>query len=227
MRKTGKILIFTAALVLCILGLLICQLVLLSRPTHGEKITRYANPRKAVLVIDIQEDYTGTTAKPPFPYRDSAKLIATVNALTGAASGKNILVVYIRQELDGFWGRLLSNWFCGGAAIRGNPGTEIDRRIAINSSHLFPKPRSDAFSNPEFGKFLIDFQVDELYLVGLDADGCVHATARGALNRGYAVNIITDAVVLREENKWEKLLKIYREEGITLVTSRDFFKGNP
>ena len=227
MNRIKKISIVTGAVILSIIALLIGQIILISLPTHGRKIAQYNNPQQALLVIDIQEDFTGTTAKPPFPYKDSQKLISAVNTITGTASGQNVNIVYIRQELDGFMGRILSKLFAGGTAIKGNPGTEFDKRIAIKSGNIFPKPKSDAFSNSLFEAFLIEHQVNELYLVGLDADGCVHNTARGALNRGYKVNIIKDAIVLREEEKWEKLLKQYKEEGITLMVSQNFLNRIP
>lgn len=53
--------------------------------------------KKALLVIDIQEDYTGLTAKPPFPYKDSERLIATVNKIIETAARKNLIIVYIQQ----------------------------------------------------------------------------------------------------------------------------------
>lgn len=222
MSTRKKIVIFTAALVLFIFVFLAGQIILLSRPTQGQKITEYKNPGQAVLVIDIQEDFTGVTAKPPFPYRDSARLISTVNMITEMASNNNIFIVYIRQELAGFTGKLLSNLIAGGVSIKGNPGTEIDKRISILSSTIFPKARSDAFSNPGLGEFLCENQVNELFLVGLDADGCIHATAQGALNRGYKVNIIEDAIVTQNEEGWGKLLDEYRQEGIQLIPSQEF-----
>ena len=222
MSTSKKILLAVLLVAVCAVGFLIIQVLMLSQPTQGEKIARYAEPRRAVLVIDIQEDFTGTTAKPPFPYRDSEQLIAAVNTITEAAAGSGVVVAYVRQELDGIRGRVLSTLFAGGTAIKGNPGTGIDRRVKVVSGDVFPKPASDAFSNPEFEEFLIGRQVNELYLVGLDAAGCIHATARGALNRGYAVTIVTDAIVLREAEKWEELLQQYRDEGITLISTQEF-----
>jgi len=226
MKKVIKISALIFALILCLAAFLLYQIILISQPTHGKTIPAYADPQKAVLVIDVQEDYTGITAKPPFPYKDSQKLISTVNAIVEAASGRNIQIIYIRQELAGFLGKLLSNLFGGGTAIKGNPGTEIDHRVVILSRHIFPKPKSDAFSNPQFEHFLIEHHINELYLIGLDAAGCVHMTARGALNRGYKVNIITDSIVLQEEDKWDALLKSYKVEGIRLLSSHDFIQGN-
>ena len=222
MKKRTRIIITAIALVLLVTGFLISQIIILSRPTKGNKITHYQNPQKAVFVIDIQEDFTGTTAKPPFPYKDSRQLIETVNKITEAASKQGIPVIYIRQELDGFIGNLISNIFAGGISKKGNPGTEIDKRVNIVSSNIFPKLKSDAFSNQKLEEYLTANQINELYLTGLDAAGCVHNTALGALNRGYAVNIIQDAIVLRQVEKWEEILKQYKEEDIVLITTHDF-----
>jgi nicotinamidase-related amidase len=215
-----------AGLILGIIGGLIGGIILTTRPTHGNKIAQYEFPQQALLVIDIQEDYTGTTAQPPFPYKESQKLIATVNTIIEAASKKNILIVYIRQEFDGVWGRILSKAFARGTAMRGNPGTEIDKRISLLSRHIFSKPKGDAFSNPKLDELLTKHQVNEIHLVGLDAEFCVHHTAKGALNRGYTVNIITDGIALRAEQKWDSLLKQYQQEGITLMVSKEFVNGN-
>ena len=227
-----------ALLVVCVVGVvgwLAGGMIGIGLPTQGKKIEHYATPQKALLVIDIQEDYTGTTARPPYPYKNSAQLIATVNTLTEEAFRQKIVIVYIRQEFDDLRGTLISGMIStmfsgkvsGGTAIKGNPGTEIDKRIAILSDYVFPKPRGDAFSNPEIEALLIEHQVNELYLVGLDAEYCVHVTAKGALNRGYTVNIITDGIALRAEEKWEKLLQQYREEGIALLTSQQFLEQTP
>lgn len=213
-----------AGLILCIIGGLIGGIILTTRPTYGNKIAQYEFPQQALLVIDIQEDYTGTTAQPPFPYKESQKLIATVNTIIEAASKKNILIVYIRQEFDGIWGRMLSKAFAGGTAMRGNPGTEIDKRISLLSRHIFSKPKGDAFSNPKLDELLTKHQVKEINLVGLDAEFCVRHTAKGALNRGYTVNIVTDGIALRAEQKWDSLLKQYQQEGITLIVSKEFVK---
>lgn len=235
MSKTKKVSIGIVLLVLCVVGGLVGGIIDMGLPTQGKKIEHYETPQKALLVIDIQEDFTGTTAQPPYPFKNSEQLIATVNRVIEGASKQKVIIVYIRQEFDGLWGKMLSGMIStmlsgkisGGTAIKGNPGTEIDKRIAIMSSYVFPKSKGDAFSNPELDALLIEHQVNELYLVGLDAEYCVHGTAKGALNRGYAVNIITDAVALGHEEKWEELLQQYREEGITLMSSQQFLEQTP
>jgi nicotinamidase/pyrazinamidase len=180
------------------------------------------NPQKALLVIDIQEDYTGATAKPPFPYKDSERLITTVNKIIEEASKQEIIVVYIRQEFDGFVGRTISKLFGHGTAIKGNLGTEFDKRINIISNHCFTKSKPDALTNPNLEVFLNEHQINELYLVGLDAAACVYFTAKGALKRGYSVSIIKEGIALFAEKKWDSLLEQFKRNGITLISNQEF-----
>lgn len=185
MSKVKKILIVIAGIILCSVGLLIGGIIAWGWPTNGDKIEQYDNPQQALFVIDIQEDYTGKTAQPPFPFEDSEQLISTVNTIIEGADKGDIIIVYVQQEFNGPWGMVISEVISGGTAIKGSPGAEIDERITMQSDYVFSKPKPDAFSNPELEAFLIERQVNELYLVGLAAEGCVLYTAMGALNRGY------------------------------------------
>lgn len=186
---------------------------------YMEKALNYSH--KALLIIDIQEDYTGATAKPPFPYKDSGRLIENVNSIIEDAAKKGIICIYIRQEFDGFTGRLVSKLVGHGTAIKGNPGTEFDKRINIISDHCFTKPMPDAFTNPKLWELLNEHKINELYLVGLDAAGCVYLTAKGALKRGFSVSVISDGIVLLAEKKWDNLMESFKREGINQITSQE------
>jgi nicotinamidase/pyrazinamidase len=67
--------------------------------------------------------------------------------------------------------------------------------------------------------FLILHQVGNLYLVGLDAAYCVHKTALGALNRGYKVTVVKDAILARDD--MNDILKRYEKDGIAVTTSKE------
>jgi nicotinamidase/pyrazinamidase len=214
-KKSAVVIAIVTVAAVVWIGIIICSAM---SPTKGKHISRYLKPAKALLVIDIQEDYTGETAKPPFPYRSSGQLIAATNQVIADAVKKGYVIVYIRQEFDGAMGKV----FGRGTAMRGTPGAQIDKRISIVSRNEFSKPKGDAFSNPELESYLIERRVDELFLTGLDAQYCVHLTARGALNRGYKVSIVKDAIALRAENKWNELLAKYTQEGIHLLSGAEF-----
>ncbi|MCX5848134.1 MAG: cysteine hydrolase [Deltaproteobacteria bacterium] len=202
--------------------------ILLTQATKGARIAEYQNPKKALLVIDIQEDTTGTTALHLSPYKGHAEYISRLNRVIEDASSKNILIVHVQQEFDGLWGKILS-WavFCG-SDIKGSPGTEVDKRVLMLFNHKFSKPQGDSFANPELDKFLTGQRVNELYLTGLDPEFCIYATARGALNRGYKVNVVTDSVLSWRDSicVWTKndnkgIFEKYRKDGIKLISGKE------
>jgi nicotinamidase-related amidase len=178
--------------------------------TRGRKIAPYPNPRKALVVLDIQEGYSGTEARRPVTAPPATGMLATVNRLIDMASESDMEVAYIRQV------------FSNSLFVRLHGGRRvgkvmIDRRIKVINGNDFEKNRTDAFSNRRFEQLLIDRQVDELYLTGVDADYCVYYTAIGALNRGYRVVVVTDAVASR--HKMADVLERYRRKGIGVMTS--------
>lgn len=180
------------------------------------------NEQKALVIIDIQEDYTGKNAKSPFPYKNSDILIDKINKLAEKANSNNINIIYVKQEFEGFVGRLISRLLGHSTAIKGKAGTEFDNRLKFYSENIFSKPMPDAFTNIEFGLFLKMHEIKGLYLVGLDAAGCVLYTARGGIKNGYDVTIITDSIALKDESKWDTLMNQYKKENINLISKNEF-----
>lgn len=183
--------------------------------TEGTKINRYADPKKALLVIDVQEDYTGLNGKKSPLLKGVDNQVFNINRLIDAAAAAGMEVVYIRQIFDN---NVLTRLFVG-RTIDGLPGTELDSRIKMINQNDFTKKISDAFSNPRLGEFLIKKHVNEVYLVGLDAAYCVYYTALGAENRGYKVTIVKDAVMTCKN--MNDILKQYEKDGILTVTSKE------
>jgi nicotinamidase/pyrazinamidase len=178
--------------------------------TRGKKIARYPEPRKALVVLDIQEGYMGTDNRQPVTAPPPQGLIATVNRLIERAAEAGVEVVYIRQVFS-------NNLFVRLHGGRQQGRVVIDRRIKVINSSDFEKNRTDAFSSCPFEQFLIDRQVDELCLVGVDAAYCVYYTALGALQRGYRVTVVSDAVKSRKA--LPGVLERFRSKGIAVATS--------
>jgi len=178
--------------------------------TKGKKIAAYPDPRKALVVLDIQEGYSGTNSRQPVTSRPATGMIATVNRLIEKAAESCMEVAYVRQVFSNSLFVRLHGGRRQGKVI-------IDRRIKVINGNDFEKNRTDAFSNRQFEQLLIDRHVNELYLVGVDAAFCVYYTALGALNRGYRVTVITDAVMSR--NSMADVLERYRRKGIAVITS--------
>jgi len=212
---TGFLIIIISAIVAIavIAGLMMLRSMFMA--TSGRKIAVYPDPKKALVVLDIQEGYTGTATRQPVTSPPTGGLLFIVNNLIDKAAETGMEVAYIRQVFS-------NNLFVRLHGGRQQGRVIIDRRIKVINEHDFEKNRTDAFSSRQFEQFLIDNQVNELYLVGVDAAYCVYYTALGALNRGYKVTVITDAVLSRK--KMATVIEHYGRKGIAVMTSEELIK---
>jgi len=186
------------------------------RPTTGARIGAYQEPRTALLIIDIQEDYTGPHAKKP--YRDGDRIVQAANELLAQAVTKGVLVVYIQNVFD----NPVMSLFTGGINAPGAPGTAMDRRLLkVPGAPTFAKGRSDAFSNPRLDTWLRVNRVARLLITGLDAAYCVNSTARGALNRGYRVTLYLDGIATESGTSIENLAHGWRAAGAQVRTGTE------
>lgn len=199
-----------ALIAACALVALIMLIRSMFMATKGRKISIYPDPQKALVVLDLQEGYSGTNTRQPVTIPPATGMIATVNRLIDSAKASDMEVAYIRQV---FGNNLIVRLH--GGRKRGK--VLIDRRIKVINNNDFEKNRTDAFSNRQFEQLLIDRHVAELYLVGVDAAYCVYYTALGALNRGYKVTVVSDAVMSRKN--MSAVLELYRRKGIGVITS--------
>jgi nicotinamidase-related amidase len=178
--------------------------------TRGNKIPRYPNPRKALIVLDLQEGYGGNNPQQPATAPAHGSIFATVNHLIDWATAAGVEVVYVRQVFS-------NNIFVRMHGGRRVGKIVVDRRINKINDNDFEKNRTDAFSSKSFEQFLIDHQVNELYLTGVDAAYCVYYTALGGRNRGYGVTVVRDAVRSRADMK--QIEQRYKKSGIAVTNS--------
>lgn len=208
MKRWKKILILLIFTPILLLSAVFAMIYANTRPTTGAQIGAYVAPQTALIIIDIQEDYTGPQAKKR--YRDGDRIIASSNALLEQARQKGMPVVYIENVID----NPLISFFAGGVNAPGAPGTATDRRIVkVPGAKTFTKNRSDAFINPELDAFLRQNQVNRILITGLDAAFCVNATTRGALNRGYKVTLFPEGIATESGKSIDKLINAWREAG--------------
>jgi nicotinamidase-related amidase len=184
--------------------------------TRGRRIGRYARPRKALLVLDLQEGYVSAPGRELVTARPATRLTETVNRLIDHAEKAGWEVAYVRQV---FGSSLLLRLHGG----RRQGKVIVDRRIRVINANDFEKDRTDAFSSRPLERLLIDREVDELFLVGVDAAYCVFTTALGARSRGYRVSVVADAVASR--HPLGGVLERYRRRGIGVVESGELLRA--
>jgi nicotinamidase-related amidase len=180
-------------------------------PTTGVRIEGN-RPGKALVLVDLQEDYTGPKAKQP--YAESARLIAGANQIIEAARAGGWPVFLVRVTMPNHWWNGLLTGF---TAMAGTSGAEFDARLLRAPEFVeITKTKPDAFSNPTLDAQLAAHQVGQLYIAGLDAAYCVKTTIAGALNRGYAVNVVRDIIATRHGTPLEVLVQGYQAKGAVL-----------
>jgi nicotinamidase-related amidase len=67
-------------------------------------------------------------------------------------------------------------------------------------------------------QILEEHQVGKLVLVGLDAAGCVRSTALAALNRGYKISLIEEAVIAGKEDEKKEAFEELSALGVEIVS---------
>jgi nicotinamidase-related amidase len=173
----------------------------------------------ALLVLDIQEEYTGPAALPPFPYPGSAQLIDRVNQIAKRSAESGVHVLYVRQVYSRPLSRLVSWLLLGGRGWPGSSGSELDHRLRLASSDIAEKSGADAFSSARVRQFMATHHIGKVWVIGLDGTGCVDRTARGARARGLSVSILDDAVASLDAAKLRALRVDYAREHIATVPS--------
>ncbi len=164
--------------------------------------------KKALLVIDLQNDYLWEKRKPMFSY-NTGELIKSVNQTIKKSIDRGYDIIYIAQV---FLNIITNRWLIG-FSIKGTEGAKLYSGLDILSDFYFEKNLSDAYSSKKFKAFMAEKKYDEIAICGLDECGCVSATAAGAVKTGASVTILKNSVASRfSEAKIryirEKMLKI-------------------
>ena len=81
-------------------------------------------------------------------------------------------------------------------------------------------------TNMDLSYWLRKNNVDTVYVCGIATEYCVFSTAMDALQSGFKVNIVTDAVaeIEAEEGDTKKAFEKMEKAGITLISMEDFLR---
>lgn len=163
-------------------------------------------PGSAVLLMDLQHDFLGAPgSRLPVDADGAAAVIRAANAILAGEVLAFAVPVVVMNRFPA--SANVANFFRNGAAVEGSAGVQLDSRVHNAAGRLVVyKSQSSAFTNPELDAYLRAQGVRELYVLGVFAEGCVRATVRDALRRGYKVNVIADAVA--SNASWKKWLAL-------------------
>lgn len=171
--------------------------------------------KSALIVIDLQNDFTLFSGKQNACTSQVDKLIPVVNHLSEKFNQENKQIVYLKTE----WSNPIVKILTGNSVKKGTTGAEFDNRLKICSDNIFTKGNKNSLSCSEFIQFLESNSINHLYLVGLATDYCIKVTAENAIKQGYKVTVVRDAVASYKCNDYEKSLQSLSAKGVNLITS--------
>lgn len=185
--------------------------------SKGEPIKNYTKTNPALLVIDIQEATTGEVSMIPFYKSESERLIENINILANTFSKQNLPVIYIRSEISNPLINLLNSSYA-----KGSLGANLDNRLKIVSGFEIVKSRNDAFFKTALDSVLVKNQINQLYLVGLDAAHCIKVTVEAAQNRNYKIGLIKEALLSESVEMRDSMFVEFAQQGIEISTINNF-----
>jgi len=169
--------------------------------------------KKALLVIDLQNDYFWEHRKVKFAY-DTEKIISTVNNLIKQYQNEGHDIIYIKHIIQ----NNPINRKLFGFSIRGTEGAELYSGLDIISTYHFEKLLPNAFSAKKLKEFVKEKQYDTVSICGIDEGGCVSATALGALQNGLVVEMLTAGIATYfPDETIEKLRNKLKAKGVKYV----------
>ena len=150
--------------------------------------------KKALVVIDIQNDITKH-------YRD---IIDKLNAAIDWAAEQEMDVVYIKHN----------NLSPGTRTFKPDTrGAELVPELKTISDNIFIKTKANALTSEGFSAYIRENGIDEFYITGADATGCVKSTCFNMTKAGYAVHVISDCVTSYDLKKLPEMLTYYADKG--------------
>ena len=205
-------------------GMFTCALALLaSIPGDAPAQLRAPSPvgGAALLVLDLQVDFVDPAGRLPISRDQISPVLAAANRAIAAAKSGHLAAAYIGNEY-GFWD-IPGNWFRRGAAMKSSFGSALDPLVTrIAGAPYFAKHRGDAFSNDALERFLVSNDIGRVVLAGVYADACIYCTARSAINRGYRVTVLADAVGAASDEDRRAALRSLSRLGVEVETVAHF-----
>lgn len=134
---------------------------------------------KALLIIDMQ---TGNFSDLDPIYKGD-ELLNKVKRLIEKAHSEKLLVIFIQN-----------NGGVGDPDEYGTPGWAIHSSISpIKDDFIIQKHSPDSFYDTILHGELQNYNIEELYIAGLQTEVCIDTTCRRAFSLGYKITLVEDA----------------------------------
>lgn len=138
--------------------------------------------RRALILIDVQNDYVGANMPIEFPPVDSS--LANIGKSIAAARSQHIPIVVVQHVVASDAPFL----------ARGTHGAELHANVnSCLPDHHIVKSMPSAFSSTDLEAWLRSHNIDTLAIAGYMTHNCDLSTVLHAFHAGFAVEFLSDA----------------------------------
>lgn len=159
-------------------------------------------PKKALLVIDIQNDIT----------KNYKEVIDNINSAIKWAEQNNFHIVYIKHEDLSANARIFKP---------NTSGVEFVPDLKIVSNNIFTKHKPNVLTCKEFSDFITENELCDFYITGADASICVKSTCYNLRKKDFEVTVLSNCIASYDKRKIDEMLHYYKSKGAKIITVND------
>lgn len=168
--------------------------------------------RTVHLCVDMQRIFSNEGLWPT-PWME--RVLPVVAEIAGRFPERTVFTRFITPErpadMPGMWQRYYGRWRHA-TRERIDPGL-LDLMPPLNRfvppATVIDKTRYSGFAEPQLAAHLYDRKADGLIVTGSETDVCVLATVLGAVDLGYRVVVVRDAICSSSDEGHDALLEVY------------------
>jgi nicotinamidase-related amidase len=168
--------------------------------------------RTVHLCVDMQRIFSN---EGPWPTPWMERVLPVVAEIAGRFPERTVFTRFITPqqptEMPGMWQRYYARWR---ETTRDRVHPELLdlmpplKRLAPPAT-VIDKTRYSGFAEPRLAAHLHDRKADGLIITGSETDVCVLATVLGAVDFGYRVIVVRDAICSSSDEGHDALLEVY------------------
>jgi nicotinamidase-related amidase len=176
--------------------------------------------QRALVVIDVQNEYFTGNLPIAYPPRDAS--LANINAAIAAARAAGIPVIAVQH----------SSPETSPLFARGTHAWELHPELGAHD-HLVEKAKASSFHGTNLNELLAD--IDTVAIAGYMTQNCDESTARDAFHLGYAVEFLADATgtvplanaagAMSAEDVHRGVLTVMQSNFAAVVTTADWIEA--
>jgi nicotinamidase-related amidase len=176
------------------------------------------------LCVDMQRIFS---AEGPWPTPWMERVLPVVAALATRYPARTVFTRFIPPErpeqMPGMWQRYYTRWRTATRECLDPRLLELMPPLAAlcPPAAVVNKTRYSAFTEPGLLMHLRDRQADALVISGSETDVCVLATVLDAVDRGYRVIVVRDAVCSSSDEGHDMLMRLYHTRYTEQIETAD------